>query len=183
MIEEITADRGAESCDAILIIGIGSHHGDDRVGWEVVEQLEKQSVRQCDASLMLRKASVPHDILDWLHRDTKTHIIDACCTSDPSVNRHEILQNQKGGLCISSTDFREPTKIIVAFDSLRSGSSHQFDLVSTLQLAAALGSLPRQLVLWTIPIVTTEKNADLNAATIGRVADCATRIGWELFNA
>ena len=181
--QESTAHLRAENCDAPLIIGIGSPHGDDRVGWEVIEQLQKQCPEQCAASLMLRKASVPHDILDWLCRDTKTHIIDACSTIEAGVCRYEVFRAEVDGSCISLANSQAPTKINVTFESLRSGSSHQLDLLTTLQLAAALGSLPLRLVLWTIPIVTTEKNADLNAATIGYVADCATRIRLELLNA
>jgi hydrogenase maturation protease len=183
MIEERKAERCVESCGAYLILGIGSPHGDDRAGWAVIEHLEQQTVKPCAASLQLRKAAVPHDILDWLDRDTKTHIIDACSSVDASVCRYEIIQDEVGELCIFSTDAQGRTKINVAFDGLRSGSSHQFDLLSTLQLAAALRNLPLAMVLWTIPIVQADKNADLNVTTRGHVADCAIRIRRELFNA
>ncbi len=183
MSEEGPAESFTKNCGLCLVIGIGSPHGDDRAGWEVIERLEKLGLEQFEQPILLRKATVPHDIFDWLHRDTKTHIIDACRSTDASVQRHEIDQDDSGGLHLTSAAFETSTNIGAAFEILQSGSSHQFDLLSTLQLAAALGNLPPHIILWTIPMATTDKRDGLSATTLGYVVDCAARIRGELRDA
>lgn len=183
MIEKGTAERFTKSCDLCLVIGIGSPHGDDRAGWEVIERLEELDLEQFEKPILLRKAAVPHDLFDWLHRDTQTHIIDACRSTAANVQRHEIDQDDSGGLHLTSAASKTSTNIGAAFEILQSGSSHQFDLLSTLQLAAALGNLPPRIILWTIPMVTPAKRDGLSAATLGHVVDCAARIRRELCDA
>ncbi|MEZ6133483.1 MAG: hydrogenase maturation protease [Pirellulaceae bacterium] len=174
----IRATRGSP-----LVIGIGSPHGDDRAGWEVIDHLENRVSKPTERPLLLYKAAVPHDILDWLHRDVQLHIIDACSSVDRSVARFEIVQDESSGLQVRSTTATSVSQASIVLKYLRSNSSHQFDLLSTLQLAAVLGSLPPRIVLWTIPMITTEKTADLSPQSLEYIAVCAVRIRQELCHA
>ncbi len=67
----------------VIVIGIGSPHGDDRAGWEVIDRLHDVVPQR----IVLRKASVPHDLLDWLDVTTETHLIDARCDKVPGLKR------------------------------------------------------------------------------------------------
>ncbi len=147
-----------------LVIGIGSPHGDDRAGWEVVERLSALDL-SCSPH-RLRKAAVPHDALDWFDPQTPTHVVDAIASQSDRLLRFELARDSQGDLQTLLTDQDEGPRS-VAFPALRSHSTHQFDLRSVLELAAALNTLPQCIVLWAIPIEinTTPKGAlDWSAA-------------------
>lgn len=152
--------------ERILILGIGSPHGDDRAGWAAIDLLSELLPKPTS----LRKAIVPHEILDWLEPDVQTHVIDAACSGEPSVGRYEFFCN---GTDLQSTH--------VSMPALRSQTTHQLDLMSTLQLAAVLQRLPRQFVLWTIPVLSVNRNAELQSVTCSLVEDCVLRIRSELY--
>lgn len=132
-----------------LVVGIGSPHGDDRAGWEVVERLSALDL-QC-APNRFRKAAVPHDALDWFDPQTTTHVVDAIAVHSDRLLRFELIRDPQGDLQTLLTD-QDQRRHAVAFPALRSHSTHQFDLRSVLELAAALNTLPRHIVLWAIPI-------------------------------
>lgn len=166
-----------------LVVGIGSPHGDDQAGWEVIKQLSDRLV----GDFTFRKASVPHDILDWLHSELNLHIVDASLDSEPGVRRHAIRQQPDPSVQINqlqplSADFAEMT-----FPDVRSSSSHQLDLLSVLKLASTLGKLPNQFLLWTVSIELSCKNDCMGncmgTGTASRVSECARRIANELQNA
>ena len=157
-----------------LVVGIGSPHGDDQAGWEVIKQLSDRLV----GDFTFRKASVPHDILDWLHSELNLHIVDASLDSEPGVRRHAIRQQPDPSVQINqlqplSADFAEMT-----FPDVRSSSSHQLDLLSVLKLASTLGKLPNQFILWTVSMGNC-----MGTGTASRVSECARRIANELQNA
>ena len=53
-----------------VVVGIGSPHGQDVAGWEVIDALERwlrsAGGGQSLARVSIQKAVVPHDVLDWL---------------------------------------------------------------------------------------------------------------------
>ncbi len=163
----------------ILVIGIGSPHGDDRVGWDVIDRLAPLAPKWN----VLRKATVPNDILDWLEDDQTTHIIDASCDDLPGLRRFDITRNDAGQLLASFSDTLGSKNASFTFSALRSNSTHQLDLFSILELVVVLGRLPRQLVLWTISVKSIAKNSDIDPATLERVQECVGRIAKELFDA
>ena len=168
----------------VLIVGIGSPHGEDRAGWNVIEQVA-ELLSPC-AGIELRQAVVPHDILDWLKPDTTTHMVDASLLDSSSavhhsrVERLEITGDSQNPLQVALIDACSPSTIEVAFSTLRSNSTHQLDLLSVLELAAALNRLPPRLVLWTIPINPTTQEHELSSTTAEHVVACAQCIVEEL---
>ncbi len=178
----LSASPGCEQLTACLVIGVGSPHGDDRAGWEVADKLSSRYRELTYERIRVRKASVPHDMLDWLECDTKTHIVDACQSSARCIQRFEVLANEVG--CIRLiTEAGTGTHIESQFATFRSGSSHQIDLISTLRLASTLGTLPQRLVLWAIPALDMGYSACLHAETLDHVAECVKRILQEQLDA
>jgi hypothetical protein len=171
-------------CNSITVVGLGSPHGDDAVGWHVANLLG-ESLRESRVHIL--KASVPHDIFDWVDSESEMHLIDALvldvhddeqCTRSaaepaPEVERYQILHSedeidfQPLALCADSTEAhpaefprmqeqsvrsRSEQERCRFASRLRSGSTHHFDLLSTLRLAAQLRVLPESLTLWTIQV-------------------------------
>jgi hydrogenase maturation protease len=178
------ANSTARNC---WVIGVGSPHGDDRVGWEVVDRLAKQKLRATpdNSPLRLQKAAVPHDILDWISPGACVHIVDAISDSQPAVRRFQIACNSVGELTIAEwlesagdRPVANPVKLDLNDCGLqfRSNSTHQFDLLSALELIATLGQMPASLWLWTISIHQTDINASLSNAAELLVADCTQQI-------
>ena len=56
-------------------VGVGSSHGDDQVGWMVIQKLQEGSSGD---SFDFRKAKSPADILDWIQDCERLVICDAC---------------------------------------------------------------------------------------------------------
>ncbi len=163
----------------VIVIGIGSPHGDDRAGWEVIDRLHGVVSK----NVFLRKAAVPHEILDWLDITFETHIIDASCDKAPGLQRLNITLDDAGVLQLSVVDSCYSLNAESTRESLRSSSSHQLDLMSTIELAATLHRLPQQLALWTISISSVEKNGDVASATQERIDECVAAIVQELGHA
>ncbi|MBN8627971.1 MAG: hypothetical protein J0M17_21035, partial [Planctomycetes bacterium] len=58
----------------VLVVGVGSDFGDDRVGPYVVDRLATRIPACCD----LRKARTPGDLLDRMEQVEELHVVDAC---------------------------------------------------------------------------------------------------------
>ena len=109
----------------MLVAGIGSPHGDDTVGWVVVDELEAAK----QGSVRLMKARYPADLLDELEGCDQLLAIDAC----------------RCGLAYGTLLRLEwPDDALLLPDS---ASTHGFGLESTLKLAESLGVLPAKTIL------------------------------------
>lgn len=109
----------------VQILGIGSPHGADRVGWLLAERLSQQA----DLSATVRKLSTPLELLDHLHECQFLIIVDACRTG--AVEGSVIRLNW-------------PDRRIRAHQTL---SSHGLGVGESLLLAEQLGKLPERVVL------------------------------------
>lgn len=158
---ESTSTCAAANMQQTLVIGVGSPHAMDRVGWEVIDRLGAYPEMTTRASL--RKATVPHNALDWFDAAQTTHIVDAIIADTDQPLRFAITRNPHGELCATVAQDSGRAQVC-EFPRLRSNSTHQFDLLSVLQLAAVLGTLPRSLALWAIPIRISEVEATCQTA-------------------
>ena len=124
---------------SILVVGIGSAHGDDQAGWRVVQQLQN---RIDDHSLSVQLAKSPVDLLDWL-----------------DGIRHLIICDASRGLGEPGTihSFRWPSQ---DFDIETSGT-HNLNLTAVLQLATELGRLPEVVELHLIEGQTSAANSEV----------------------
>lgn len=113
-----------------LFVGIGSPHGDDRIGWQVADALEHVELPNVE----LRQASTPSHVLDWLEGFDRLIVCDACLTESegrptgPQVHRWEW-----------------PTPRL---STVRSAGSHAFGLPQVLELAQRLHTLPSEVVVF-----------------------------------
>ncbi len=111
-----------------IVIGLGSWHGDDRVGWHLVERLREHSKPFVPAFAL----EEPTRIIDYLDNCEHLVIVDAC------VSGAEAGSIQR----LTWPDSR--------LDQLRSESSHSFGLGASLRLAERLGKLPPRVVVYAI---------------------------------
>lgn len=115
-----------------LIVGVGSPHGDDAVGWRIVERLSPH-IGRSTRSLTL---SEPTQILFHLVGCRRLWIIDACRSGLPQG---------------SVVRMRWPDERL---DTCTAGSSHAFGLRNILHLAQTLGTLPEEVVIYAVEIGT-----------------------------
>ncbi len=121
----------------ICIIGLGSPHGDDQIGWELVRLLESEAA--VDESLRLRAcATVGGELLEFWKGAQLAIIVDAVhgAGSPGTVQR------------ISLHPQHDPS----VPDTVRALSSHGIDLPELIELAEALGVLPRRLLLFGVEV-------------------------------
>lgn len=134
----------AASC---LVVGVGSHHGADQLGWRVVESLRTRVGDDVET----RCALSPADVLDWARDFRELHIVDAC-------------QGLPAGERIGRWRWPElPTQL----NSDRF-SSHASDVRSALTLGERLGLLPPTVVVWGLSIDSGDQ--ELSAAAIAELA-------------
>jgi hydrogenase maturation protease len=115
-----------------LIVGIGSPHGDDQIGWAVVQRLADRLPPGARAQVVRQ----PAELLDGLNDVELLVVCDAC---------------HSGGAVEPGTLSRWtwPTEALVV--PRRSGS-HDFSLPYVLMLAQRLGKLPPRVVVWGIEL-------------------------------
>jgi len=114
---------------------LGSHHGDDQVGWSLVEELGNL------IDVPFRQTAVPADLLHWLAGIDELFICDACQGSgEPGkLHRWEYQSNHQA-----------LDDILPGVETLRSVNTHQLSLGATLSLARSLKMLPSRIVVWGI---------------------------------
>lgn len=140
-----------------LLVGIGSPHGDDRVGWLVAQEVAARSSR----GLEVRPASHPAELLDWLDNVERLIICDAIDCHWPAGDwRTWIWPNSE----IMAAHF---------------WGSHDFSLVDALSLAEGLGRLPGRVELWVVSIDGAQPLTGVSRA----VAQAVPRIAEEILGA
>jgi hydrogenase maturation protease len=149
-----------------LVVGIGSPHGDDRVGWEVASAID----RQTDNAIATRCARTPAELLDWLDGVEQLDVCDAVAWSTKEmaaeVGSVQCWQWPAAGL--EQAPFR---------------TSHDLSLTAVLTLAATLGRLPAQVRVWGVAIAAPTTAGEISSGLAALVPDIAQRICGELDDA
>lgn len=135
-----------------VLIGVGSPHGDDQIGWLIADEVRLRIGDSC----LVHKVGSPLEILDRIDDVDWLGICDACrgagqvgdwnCWTWPDEH---IIQSQFTG-------------------------SHDFGLAATLQLATRLKRLPDTVKIWGIEIGSSQAGDSISLParnTIPRVAD------------
>jgi hydrogenase maturation protease len=123
-----------------MVIGLGSNHGDDRIGWEVVAQLH--TIRP--TGIQTHCTSDPLTIVDVSTNCSLLIVVDACLGTGLPGTIHRLVW---------------PDTRLAATGGV---SSHGVGLVVALRLAEALGKLPPQVIVFAIEADSGEPGSALN---------------------
>ena len=140
-----------------LVIGLGSPHGDDQVGWRVAEMLS----RCVGGNVRVRLSGAPSQLWDCLDEDELLIVCDACHID--TIPPGSILRWDWPATEVARTSF---------------SGSHDFPLPEVLELASVIGSLPPRVTLWGVVSGTSQFPGDLSpavAAALPEVVDCISR--------
>lgn len=126
----------------MLIVGLGSPHGDDQLGWVVVDRL--RSLR--DDAVPAIKVRDGAEMLAKLEAISSLLVVDASAPMGcPGVIR----------------TFEWPSECLNGFAPT---SSHGVGLVEALRLAEALGRMPRRVRIYAIEAESTAPGAAVSRA-------------------
>jgi len=147
------------------VLGLGSPHGDDRLGWLVIEELRKlleSADVQCAALagseiLTCRAIATPHEILDELEQTTYLLLCDAACGSDFGAFRHHLWP--------ALPESPRPRQ-----------STHAAGLQPSLQLAAELFPHVQDIHICTINGSQWEPLSQANPQLVARLNEWAQQI-------
>lgn len=143
---------------ATLFVGVGSPHGDDQVGWSVAQAIAEQNLADCE----IRLARAPSDLLEPLADRTRLIVCDAIRSGLPTGTIHRWLW---------------PTNEL---QHMRWSGTHDVTLPGALQLAAQLGWLPGEVILWGIEIGGTAPAAAAEESLNSVIQAVAARVAAEL---
>ena len=137
-----------------LLVGIGSPHGDDRVGWLIARRIGEL----LGAHLPVKIARTPAELLDWLEGIDTLHVCDA------------VVDEAAVGT-VRCWDW--PAREI---ECVRFGGSHDIPLMSALALAEQLGRLPPKVRIWGVVIGETRELGSMSSAVTDAVAEIVVQI-------
>ena len=128
---EVAVDDSLEPVPRTCWVGVGSPHGDDRVGWIVIDRLRSRAIPGTEYVKLLS----PVDLLDLADRPFRRWLIcDAFAGRGPVGHlRHwRWPANELDNVCFSG--------------------SHDISLVAALTLAGNLRRLPSRVDIWGIDV-------------------------------
>ncbi|MBL8810115.1 MAG: hypothetical protein JNM43_08065 [Planctomycetaceae bacterium] len=153
----------------VLVVGIGSSHGDDQTGWLVIHQLKEwlspdsnaRSDRDATADvferfgqrLELRQAQAPTDLLNWIDGQEILHVVDACeFPGTQEARTFEFIPETRHTSEASWHNILETGRTL--------GGTHGFDILSVLDLTVHLGTQPERVRFWLVPGTAFEPSDD-----------------------
>jgi hydrogenase maturation protease len=141
-----------------LVIGVGSPHGDDAVGWRVVEQLAA-FVPSTVQAIAVRE---PTQLLPHLVHAERVWIVDG---------------SRGGGRTGAITRIEWNAGCLLG-DSR--ASSHGYGVDNVLRLSSALGYLARSVVIYAIELSETQPATPLTSEVAAAVTEVTQRILAEI---
>ena len=139
----------------VRVVGMGSSHGDDAVGWAIISELEKlPAISGCEVC----RVHGGNKLIDLLEGLTSLILIDAIESSSKVGELHQ---------------FTWPDSRI---DCLAAASTHHFGVAQAFQLAQALGVLPKTIIVLAIAIGRFSPGVILSPAVISTVPGIARQV-------
>lgn len=138
------------------IVGIGSHHGDDQVGWLIVERLKGRGNVPADL-VCLRDAS---SLLDHLDQCARLIIVDGCSMAGAPGSVRRLT-------------WPDPT-----IKGWHGHSTHGLGVAEVLELAEELGTLPAAVVLFGVAVDGCQPGrtaGDALRGAVDQVAECVLK--------
>ncbi|WP_299465421.1 hydrogenase maturation protease [uncultured Gimesia sp.] len=144
----------------IMIAGIGSPHGDDQVGWEIVRQIQD---RNSDSNLVcVRLARTPDELLDWMSDFKQLVICDAC---------------QGAGDVGSFHHWEWPCRQL---ETMQWSGTHNLSLPAVLSLAEQLGKLPDSVHIWGVEVAQAQPGQSMTDSVMAGAIAVAETLCKEL---
>lgn len=132
------------------VIGVGSPHGDDQIGWLIADALvERQS-----AHVTVRKAASPSEVLNWIDDVRWLGLCDGCRGAGAAGEWY----------CWTWPDLQ--------IEQHHFGGTHGMTLAEVLKLAVTLGRAPATIKIWGIEIGDCQPGA----ATTEKIRECIPQI-------
>lgn len=140
------------------LIGLGSPHGDDQIGWQIADSLRPE----LPSDVVVRKAQSPMEILNWIDDLQWLGICDACSG----------LMSPGHWKCWTWPD---PELSGIPFSG-----THDFGLSSVLELADRLGRLPATVQIWGIEIADCRVGLEISVPVQQSIPGVMASIGQQL---
>lgn len=172
-----------EKIRPIFVVGVGSPHGDDSLGWEVARAFDREfcgtmspvnsPVPEClgerDRALVVKIAQTPLDIVDWVEVEMELHIIDAC----------NCLPTGEGWTCwtLSESNFEEFCEKV---ETRHERGTHGWSLGNVLKLLRKLNRFPQKMVVWGIAGENFREGVGLSPEKLTLVQRFATHLARTL---
>jgi hydrogenase maturation protease len=126
-----------------LVIGIGSPHGEDQIGWKVIQSLQDRVPLPCPVDV--GTVSQPWNLLDYFQSQQLAVLVDACVTGS-TPGTVTVLETQD----LTTNRFQR-------------SSSHGSTVVEALELATILGIRPKHIKILAIEISAWSPDALVSA--------------------
>ncbi|MDH5376860.1 MAG: hydrogenase maturation protease [Gammaproteobacteria bacterium] len=148
----------------VLILGIGSDHGDDSLGWEALRRLRKkigngQEIEfvECDASIL--------NCNEKISQSAKLVLIDAIANNGEAgeIYRFDLHSELSAHTRIKG-----------------SMSSHGLNVLDSVRVLIVLGLLPKESTLWGIEPGPMEPNTEISSRVLKSVERLVQTIFDEL---
>jgi hydrogenase maturation protease len=142
----------------IRVVGIGSPHGDDVAGWEVVRRLQERPFGDVD----FRLVDGGQRLLDGLDGRGTLIVVDAALSGATPGTLHR-FENVDDRLL-----------------PLRPSTTHDLGVASALRLAKTLGIAPERVIVFGIEMGSASPGSSLSPATAEAIDRVVARISEEL---
>ncbi|WP_339730716.1 hydrogenase maturation protease [uncultured Gimesia sp.] len=137
-----------------MIAGIGSPHGDDRVGWEIANAIQSRTSDRASVRLV----RTPDELLDWLEGIQELVICDAC---------------QGAGEVGSVHQWEWPCADL---ESISWSGTHNLSLLAVLALARQLDRLPASVWIWGVEVQQVQPDQPMSNAVMAGATSAAESI-------
>ncbi len=155
-----------------LVIGLGSHHGDDQAGWLVVSRLRQKQFPEASLACLQH----PAELLDVIESGQELVVCDACSGNENpgaihcGIWRPATLVQQRTA---EHEGWRQRPVGDHAIERSRPGS-HDLTLFEVMELGYSLNGFPDLVEIWTMEgtawVPGTEPSTAIYLAAV-RVAD------------
>jgi hydrogenase maturation protease len=141
---------------SVIVIGVGSPHGDDQFGWAVVDQLSEIT------NIPTKKISNPVDFVLELDAHKRVILVDAA----KGLPQHVPFQK----LDYANASHRQ------IIGALPSNTTHDLGLSSAIRMAESLGKLTDHIILWIGNASEFQSMSEITPATMHAAKACAAAI-------
>lgn len=148
---------GSDPCGAsgrTIVVGLGSPHGDDQIGWKVAEAIADR----VGPPIEVRNLTVPIDLAAAIEGFDRVIVIDACRDDEAHLPMHR---------------WEWPSPEI---GWIRASGTHAIGLPESLKMIERLGRLPGEVIVWGIPGRCFSAGAELGERLREAIPDFAGEI-------